>query len=95
MPLAAKSICDKSPEISRHKLVSLAGKAPEHTWGFCLNYFKPNFGYHGESGLANSMIRLLFFPFNMNNLSMTPAANSMRCRQWKRIKNHLKFRWFP
>lgn len=23
---------------------------------------------------------------------MTPAANSMRCRQWKRIKNHLKFR---
>lgn len=28
----------------------------------------------------------------MNNLSMTPAANSMRCRQWKRIKNHLKFR---
>lgn len=28
----------------------------------------------------------------MNNLSMTPAANSMRCRPWKRIKNHLKFR---
>ena len=23
---------------------------------------------------------------------MTPAANSMRCRQRKRIKNHLKFR---